>query len=395
LDSADVISGSEFLIACDVPRSESGDLQNVTLSRSTPCTCQPPPARYNKQSSSRDSATPVFTILCRVAWRLGIALGPSASHEPGKRASEWSLEPRFVLADALANVSFFGQHFLAIAGGSIADHRQLFIMRIYKRAIASLPFLALCLCAVSLRAQETAPAAAPAQPAVAPAQSSEPKKDETKKDDDKSAGEIVKESTQGTGGAVLGVLPNFRSTNSGDEFKPLPAKAKWLIGFKDSFYYTVYLVSGLFAGLGQLDGNHPQFGQGVEGYAKRYVTSYADQAIGNIMTESLFPVMLHEDPRYFRQQTGSVRSRLGSAVAQIFVTRTDSGGRQFNFSEIVGNGVAAGLSDLYYKDSRNFSSTGEQWFTAVATDTFSNVLKEFWPDIKRRMTKKHDTAVQP
>src|SRR3984885_3934088 len=281
-------------------------------------------------------------------------------------------------------------------------------MRIYKRPIAFLPLLALCVCAVSLRAQETAPAAAPAQPAVAPAQSTEPKKDETKKDDDKSAAEILKESTQGTGGAVLGVLPNFRPTNTGEEFRPhfsntkpdeegrrLPAKAKWLIGFKDSFYYTVYFVSGLFAGLGQLDGNHPQFGQGVEGYAKHYVTSYADQAIGNIMTESLFPVMLHQDPRYFRQQTGSVRSRLGSAVSQIFVTRTDSGGRQFNFSEIAGNGVAAGTSDLYYKDSRNFSSTGEQWFTAVATDTFSNVLKEFWPDIKRHMTKKHDKDVQP
>jgi hypothetical protein len=268
-------------------------------------------------------------------------------------------------------------------------------MKIYKRTIASFPLLALFFFSLYLKAQETAPAAAPAQPAAAPTQSSEPKKDDTKKDDDKSAEAIVKESTQGTGGAVLGVLPNFRSTNSGDEFKPLPAKAKWLIGFKDSFYYTVYLVSGAFAGLGQLDGNHPQFGQGVEGYAKHYVTSYADQAIGNIMTESLFPAVLHEDPRYFRKQTGSFGSRLGSAVAQIFVTRTDSGGRQFNFAEIMGNGVGAAISDIYYKDSRNFSSTGEQWFTAVATDMFSNVLKEFWPDIKKRMSKKHDAAVQP
>ena len=114
----------------------------------------------------------------------------------------------------------------------------------------------------------------------------------------------------------------------------------------------------------------------MEGYAKRYAAAYADQAIGNIMTESLFPAVLHEDPRYFRKQTGSFGSRLGSAVSQIFVTRTDSGGRQFNFAEIVGNGVAAGISDIYYKDSRNFSSTGEQWFTAVATDMFSNVLKD-------------------
>jgi hypothetical protein len=268
-------------------------------------------------------------------------------------------------------------------------------MKIHKRVIASFPLLAVFLCTVAAWAQEAAPAAPPQAPAVAPAQSTEPKKDDTKKDDDKSAAEIVKESTQGTGGAVLGVLPNFRSTNSGDVFKPLPAKAKWLIGFKDSFYYTVYFVSGAFAGLGQLDENHRQFGEGVEGYAKRYITSYADQAVGNIMTESLFPVLLHEDPRYFRRQTGSIPSRLGSAVSQIFVTRTDSGGKQFNFAEIVGNGVGAGISDLYYKDSRNFPSTAQQWYVAVATDMFSNVLKEFWPDIKQKMTKKHANAVQP
>jgi hypothetical protein len=259
-------------------------------------------------------------------------------------------------------------------------------MKIHKRVIAAFPLFALSFCVFSLKAQEATTGAAPPGPAVAPAQSSEPKKDDEKK---QSAEDVVKESTEGTGGAVLGVLPNFRSTNSGDEFKPLPASAKWLIGFKDSFYYTVYFVSGAFAGLGQLDGNHPQFGQGVEGYAKRYITSYADQAIGNIMTESLFPAVLHEDPRYFRKQTGSFGSRLGSAVYQIFVTRTDSGHRQFNFAEIVGNGVGAGLSDIYYRDSRNFSSTAEQWYTAVATDMFSNVLKEFWPDIKRRMTKNH------
>ena len=76
-------------------------------------------------------------------------------------------------------------------------------MKIYKRAIASFPLLALFFCAVSLRAQEAAPVAAPPAPAVAPAQSSEPKKDDTKKNDDKSAAEILKESTQGTGGAVL------------------------------------------------------------------------------------------------------------------------------------------------------------------------------------------------
>jgi len=265
-------------------------------------------------------------------------------------------------------------------------------MTIHQRAVASFSFLALFFCAASLFAQETQPAAAPSVPAVAPAPSSQPTQDDGKK---QSAEEAIKESTAGTGGAVLGVLPNFRSTNSGDDYKPLPAKAKWLIAYKDSFFWTVYFVSGAFSALGQLDGNHPQFGQGLEGYGKRYIASYGDQAIGNIMTEGLFPSILHEDPRYFRKGSGSFGSRLGSALVQIVVVRTDSGGRRFNTSELLGNGVAAAIGDIYYSDSRNFSSTAQNWYMQVATDAFSDVLKEFWPDLKRKMFKNHAQDAQP
>lgn len=236
--------------------------------------------------------------------------------------------------------------------------------------------------------QETTPATPPSKPAP-----SEPSKDpadkskEADKDKPLTADEVIKESMKGNGGNVLGVLPNFRTTNVDQPLVPLKPKEKMLIAFKDSFYPTIYFVTAAFAGLGQIENLHPQFGQGLEGYAKRYGTSYADQAIGNMMTEGIFPTILRQDPRYFRLGTGSVMSRTGWAVKQIFVTRTDAGRHVFNASELVGNAVGATISMSYYGDYRTGHQLFQQYYTSVLTDMASDVLKEFWPDIKKKIVK--------
>jgi hypothetical protein len=80
----------------------------------------------------------------------------------------------------------------------------------------------------------------------------------------------------------------------------------------------------------------------VDGYTKRYVTTYADFAIENVMTEGIFPTLLHPDPRYFRRHEGTRRSRLGYAVRRLFITRTDSGRNQFNYSASSGESVGDG-----------------------------------------------------
>ena len=213
------------------------------------------------------------------------------------------------------------------------------------------------------------------------------KSKEADKDKPLTADETIKESMKGNGGNVLGVLPNFRTTNLDQPIVPLKPKEKMLIAFKDSFYPTIYFVTAAFAGLGQLENLHPQFGQGFEGYAKRYGTTYADQAIGNLMTEGIFPSILRQDPRYFRRGTGSVMSRTGWAVKQIFVTRTDAGRHVFNASELVGNAVGATISMSYYGDYRTGHQVFQQYYTSVLTDTASDILKEFWPDIKRKLIK--------
>src|SRR5258708_18655203 len=131
---------------------------------------------------------------------------------------------------------------------------------------------------------------------------------------------------------ILGVLPNYGTSNPLAVYQPLTARQKFTIAIKDSFDWPNYVVSGMFAALYQLDNQNPSFGQGVKGYAHRYWTSYVDQSMGNLMTEAVMPALLHEDPRYFRKVSGSVWSRTGYALTRVLVAGTDSGGRRFHFS---------------------------------------------------------------
>jgi len=188
------------------------------------------------------------------------------------------------------------------------------------------------------------------------------------------------------------VLPNYRSALSTHAYTPITARQKFIIAAKDSFDYPLTLVAGGYSGLGQLTNENPSFGQGLEGYLKRVGTSYADQAGGNMMTEAVFPTLLHEDPRYFLLGTGSKLHRTCYALTRIFVTRTDSGGRRFNFSEVLGNATIVGISNAYYPDERTVGDNLLRLAQQLGTDAVSQVLKEFWPDVKRRLFRSHEAA---
>jgi len=189
---------------------------------------------------------------------------------------------------------------------------------------------------------------------------------------------------------VFGVIPNNRTTEASLPFAPISAGRKMTIAFKDSFDWPVYLTSGLFATLYQLEDQNPSFGQGMSGYGKRYGTSYGDQMVGNMMTEGIIPALGHQDPRYFRRGEGTKKSRAFYAVSRIFVAPMDSGRNSFNFSEWGGNSIAVALSNAYYPDTRNVSDNVEKLLVQCATDAFSNVLKEFWPDVKRHFQRRHE-----
>jgi hypothetical protein len=191
---------------------------------------------------------------------------------------------------------------------------------------------------------------------------------------------------------VFGVFPNYRTTDGNVEFQPITAKQKLLIGLKDSFDWPVYPTGAAFAALYQIENQNPSFGQGMKGYSRRFGTALGDQIIGNMMTESIYPSLLREDPRYFRigKSRGSIMHRTGYALSRIFVTRLDNGGRTFNFSEWVGNATGVAISNAYYPDTRTAGDNVERLGIACATDAFSQVMKEFWPDVKHYLFHRHE-----
>lgn len=187
---------------------------------------------------------------------------------------------------------------------------------------------------------------------------------------------------------VFGVLPNYRTADGTQPFQPITAKRKMYIAYKDSTDWPVFPVAAAFAGLYQLENQNPSFGQGMAGYGKRFAGAYADQAIGNFMTEGIMPSLFRQDPRYFRRGYGSVKSRLWYAATRIFVCKTDAGRPAFNFAEVVGNSTAVALSNTYYPDTRTASDNVQRLAISLATDSFSQVGKEFWPDIKNKLFRK-------
>ena len=193
---------------------------------------------------------------------------------------------------------------------------------------------------------------------------------------------------------IFGVLPNYRTADGNTAYQPITPKRKLWIGFKDSFDYPVYFTSAMFAGLNHLADTSPEFGQGLKGYAKRYAASYADQTVGNMMTESFFPILFKQDPRYFRvgKAHGSGLKRTGYALSRVLICRSDKGTNTFNISEIGGNATAVAISNLYYSDNRKAGDNVQKLGVQVGTDAFSNVLKEFWPDIKQKYFKKKSKA---
>ena len=189
---------------------------------------------------------------------------------------------------------------------------------------------------------------------------------------------------------IFGVLPNYRTTENSLPFQAITRKQKMTIAAKDSFDWPAYVTAGLFSTLYQLEDQNHSFGQGMAGYGKRFGSAYGDQMIGNMFQEGIIPALFHQDPRYFRLGEGSKRHRTFYALSRVMVARMDSGHQTFNFSEWGGAAAAAAISNAYYPDTRNANDNLERLLTSVATDAFSNVAKEFWPDIKHYFQRRRE-----
>jgi hypothetical protein len=186
------------------------------------------------------------------------------------------------------------------------------------------------------------------------------------------------------------VMPNYLTVDSQSQVKPVSWKEKFAMAAKGSFDPYEFTIVGVVAGIRQAENAYPGFGQGMEGYAKRYGAAFADQVDGNVMVGGVYPTILKVDPRYFRLSRGSFVRRFGYAFDRVFIARTDSGSHVFNVPEFAGNATAIAISNVYYPASdRGFTTSLSSWGTQMSIDAFGNELKEFWPDIHHYLQRRH------
>lgn len=185
---------------------------------------------------------------------------------------------------------------------------------------------------------------------------------------------------------ILGIVPNYRAVSANTHLPPLDLKGEFWLATQDTFDYSNFIFVGALAGIDMADDSQPAFGQGAQGFGKYYWHVFVDGGIENYMTEAIVPAATREDPRYYTLGSGGFVKRTGYAVSRLFITRTNSGGSTFNLSEIVGAGAAAGIGNLYYPaESNPLVKTYQRWGTQVGLDGVFNALKEFWPDIDRKI----------
>lgn len=199
---------------------------------------------------------------------------------------------------------------------------------------------------------------------------------------------------------ILFLLPNFLTLENAGNMPPLTPAQKFKAVARSTFDPVELAYYGVLAGFGQAIDDEPGYGQGMQGYAKRYASIFADTTIENFMVGAAMPSLLKQDPRYFQKGKGSFGQRAWYAITRIFVIRGDNGHTQFNASEIFGSALAAGISTYSYhpEDDRKFGNVVNTWGTQMSLDSFANMMKEFWPDIRRHFHKKgtaHAGAATP
>jgi hypothetical protein len=184
------------------------------------------------------------------------------------------------------------------------------------------------------------------------------------------------------------VVPNFAAVSADTQLPPLSVRDKFALARQDSVDYSSFVWAGLQAAQSMALRSDPALGHGLAGYTRYYWRAFADQASGSFFTEAIVPALTHEDPRYHTLGHGSPFRRTKYALSQVVLTRTDSGGVSVNYSEIVGNGLEAGVANLYYPaQERGFRKTAENWATQLEAAALNNIIREFWPDIRHKILR--------
>jgi len=187
---------------------------------------------------------------------------------------------------------------------------------------------------------------------------------------------------------ALGLVPHFGTTNRMDA-PPLTPGGKFHLFAKSAFDPVTIGIAAVQAGVSQADNQFAGYGQGAAGYGKRFGAAFADQVSSGFFSNFLYPTLFKHDPRYFRLGEGKFVHRLRYSLRQEVVCHTDSGGRAFNVSNVLGSFTAGGLSNVYYpQGDRGFKLTMSRSALALAYGEVGGLLDEFWPDIHRKLSHK-------
>jgi len=178
---------------------------------------------------------------------------------------------------------------------------------------------------------------------------------------------------------LLGVFPNFYVSYL-PHAAPLTTKLKFQLAWKSTMDPVSFVIVGGVAGFEQAENTFSGYGQGAQGYAKRYGAAYANQVSGTFIGGAILPSLLKQDPRYFVKGSGSPKSRFLYALASTVICKGDNRRPQPNYSYILGDFAAGGISNLYYPaQNRNGAAlTFENGLVGIGAGAVGNVLQEFF-----------------
>jgi hypothetical protein len=235
--------------------------------------------------------------------------------------------------------------------------------------------------------QPTPPLPTPDPKIIAPKDS---KSDQAPNKPDDAIGKSKLEQETGTvNDRIFAVLPNYGTVETAKVLQPLNSGQKFRLATAGVFDWGALGFNGALSAIAQARNDPQAWGQGWGAYGKRYGASFADNSIGTYMTTAVFPSLLHEDPRYFQMGKGGFSHRFVYGWSRLFVTRTDSGSMRFNYSESIGNAAAAAISNIYHPaEDRTAARNATTLGFLILYDGLSNELKEFWPDIRRKLFHK-------
>ncbi len=181
---------------------------------------------------------------------------------------------------------------------------------------------------------------------------------------------------------IFGIIPNFKSVTAGTTLPPQTFKDKFVTASQDSFDYSSLTLAATVSLESYATNATPEFHTGGAAFGRYFWHSYLDEISENYLVEFIVPVATHEDTRYYSLGHGGFAKRATYSLSRAFITKTDSGKKTFNVSEIVGAGAAAGISNFYYpRPERTVDKTIDKGGVSVGIDVASFFFREFSPDI--------------